>query len=75
MKQYNDTILLKTTIIIMIKLLTKLTKVVFGKNSDRPEGEVQEVVEVNGLLQLVYFVCFCVLVLGFSLSPNVRSRP
>ena len=52
----------------MIKLLIKLAKVVFGKNSDRPEGEVQEVVEVGGFLQLVYFVCLCVLVLGFSLS-------
>ena len=40
----------------MIKLLTKLTKVVFGKNSDRPEGEVQEVVEVGGFLQL-FLLC------------------
>ena len=59
--QYNDKILLKTTliIIIMIKLLTKLTKltkVVFGKNSDRPEGEVQEVVEVGCFLQ-IFLLC------------------
>ena len=59
----------------MIKLLTKLTKVVFGKNSDRPEGEVQEVVEVGCFLQLVYFVFVCfgiglfIITLGQGLAP------
>ena len=70
---------MKTTIIIiMIKLLTKLTKltkVVFGKNSDRPEGEVQEVVEVGCFLQLVYFVFVCFGIGLFIITQYVRSRP
>ena len=59
----------------MIKLLTKLTKVVFGKNSDRPEGEVQEVVEVGCFLQLVYFVFVCFDIGLFIITQYVRSRP
>ena len=59
----------------MIKMLTLLTKVVFGKNSDRPEGEVQEVVEVGCFLQLVYFVFVCFGIGLFIITQYVRSRP
>ena len=53
-------------------IMTPLTKVVFGKNSDRPEGEVQEVVEVGCLLQLVY--CVFVVVHGSYLLPIQQNR-
>ena len=48
-------------------MINPLTKVVFGKNSDRPEGEVQEVVEVGCFLQLVCFVFVVVLGCGGGL--------
>ena len=50
--------------------MIKLTKVVFGKNSDRPEGEVQEVVEVGCFLQLFLLCLLLFIVVDVACSSS-----